>query len=86
MQLTYPQIFPTSFTTLIVGKPDSGKSFLISQLLTHQDMYYMKFNKIFYIAASPITNLQLIEGENWNKKLDFQWIFQKLKDCVEIAN
>jgi tRNA U34 5-carboxymethylaminomethyl modifying GTPase MnmE/TrmE len=38
--LRYGNILEKHFTSMIIGRPDSGKSTLIEDLLTNEDLYF----------------------------------------------
>ena len=48
--MQYETILESSFIYYIVGKPGSGKTHLISQLLARNDIYKDKFNTVILIA------------------------------------
>ena len=41
-----------NFVSLIIGKPNSGKSFLIKELLLNEKLYYKKFDKIYLFSPN----------------------------------
>ena len=47
-------IFQTNFVYMLLGKPGSGKSFLLNQLITKDHFYGKKFDRIIYITPTPI--------------------------------
>ena len=47
----------SSFVMLILGKPGSGKSSLLEQLLTRSDFYGNKFDRILYVTPSNINGI-----------------------------
>lgn len=57
----------------IIGKPGSGKSHLIKELITNKDLYYGKFDKILFITPSNYKELQLDE-QNSMDVLSTKWI------------
>lgn len=40
------------FVSMIVGKPGSGKTYLIEQLITNPNFYFQKFDFIYIISPS----------------------------------
>lgn len=65
-----------SFITLVVGKPGSGKSHFIKEFITNPDLYYRKFDRIYFTTPSPLDGLNL-EPDNWNKEFSPEWIYEK---------
>ena len=54
-------ILQSHFATLIVGRPDSGKSHLLYEYITNPDMYAHKFNRIIFVTPlTRIGNLNLV--------------------------
>lgn len=47
-----------SFVSLLIGKPGSGKSHLITELLLRAKFYRGRFNYIFFVTPS---NMELLE-------------------------
>lgn len=72
-----------SFIQLILGKPGSGKTSLLSQLLTRQEFYANKFDRILYITPSDIPGIIHNDEVNTCRTLDTKWIYQKLKECSD---
>ncbi len=63
----------SSFCTLIVGKPGSGKSHLLYELITNPSMYFKKFNKVLFCTP---TKMPLEFGDdNWKPYLDLPWLY-----------
>jgi hypothetical protein len=62
---------------LIVGRPGSGKSFLVKQLLDNPNYYYRKFTDIYIISPSA-KKLQIknVLEEHIRPSLDLPWLFQ----------
>ena len=65
------------FITLLIGKPSSGKSHIIREFITNPQLYYKKFNAIYFISASRIDGLEMDE-DNWIPYLDIDWMFDKI--------
>jgi chromosomal replication initiation ATPase DnaA len=66
------------FITLLVGKPGSGKSHIISEFLVNKDLYNRKFDEVYFVAASKIGDLEMDE-ENWCPHLDIEWMFKQVR-------
>lgn len=76
----------TQFCTLIVGKPGSGKSHLVEEFILNSNLYYKKFNKIFFISSSGFQRINLNE-HNSKPVLDLEWMMNKIlnsKGCKNI--
>lgn len=63
----------------MVGKPGSGKSYLITQLLTDPNFYYKYFDLILLISPSGFENIEF-DPNICNKSLDELWIRNKLNE------
>ena len=60
---------------MMCGKPDSGKSHLVYELLNNPEMYNKKFNKV--IIVSPSHNLggyDLRQHNGYSEVFDTNWI------------
>lgn len=68
------------FLMMLVGKPGSGKTSLLQQLVNSKKFYWRKFDKIFVV--SPSYQKIAIEVSEKNKTADFSldWIFEKIED------
>lgn len=69
-----------SFCYTIIGPPGSGKSTLIVNMLTHEDLYYRKFNKVLFITPSGFEGVSLVEDDNWYKTINPVWIKTKIDE------
>jgi GTPase SAR1 family protein len=67
----------------IIGPPGSGKTTLIYNLLTHQDLYYKKFNKIYFLTPSTIPGFELVLDENYWPNIKTTWILNKIEKQEE---
>ena len=70
----YGRILPTHFLTLVVGRPGSGKSHLLYEIINNPDLYLKKFNFVFFITPGKIGDLKLCK-ENSTNKFDLTWIY-----------
>lgn len=77
--LKFPKILESSFLTLIVGKPGSGKTHLIEELLLNEDFYYKKFDKILVITPQSIGKLKL-PPDYWKTSVDTAWLNEKITE------
>ena len=69
------EILQGSFITLLVGKPGSGKSHLLYELIMHPQLYFKKFHKVYFCTPSKIP-LDL-KDDNWKPYLDLDWLLNK---------
>ena len=54
---------------LLIGKPSSGKTFMIEEMLINPEMYGSKFDYIFVFSPTPLPTIKCVENENWFRKL-----------------
>lgn len=80
------KILQAHFITLIVGKPGSGKSHLLYELILNKEMYYKKFDKILYCAPKQIHDDLEMDDDNWRPSLDLEWLTEKLEEMDEHTN
>jgi hypothetical protein len=71
-------ILPADNAILIVGRMGSGKTYLIDQILKNKDLWFRKFDAIYFIGPSPIP---LVNAENRDTVLsvqpDLEWMMTK---------
>lgn len=67
---------------LIIGKPGSGKSTILQELLLNSELLKDKFTSIIIFSPTKLEYLDLKEGENWF--LDFS--LDKIFETIEILN
>jgi hypothetical protein len=77
------EVFQSHFCTLVVGKPGSGKSHLITELVSNPSMYANKFDHIWVLSPYPFEALKLVEGLNYRFGLDLEWIYANIKKLNE---
>ena len=51
-----------SFISGIIGRPGSGKTFLIRELLMNKELYYKFFDYVYIFSPSLIEGLDLKEN------------------------
>lgn len=75
----------THFCTLVVGKPGSGKSHLIEELILNPSMYYRKFNKVFFVGGS---GFQRLKQNDYNscQTFDPEWMLAKIEENGSCKN
>jgi AAA+ ATPase superfamily predicted ATPase len=72
-----------SFISAIIGRPGSGKTFLIRELLMNKDLYYKYFDYVYFFSPSTIEGLDLKEGSTIFNLLEIDKIYEiinKLND------
>lgn len=62
---------------LILGKPNSGKSFLISELIDLPHFYGNKFDRILYIGPTRYNNC-IHDSYNTSVNFDMKFIEKRL--------
>jgi len=65
---------------IILGRPGSGKTHLISQLITREVFFSKKFERILYVGPSVYEGVIQDEG-NWCKNIDLGWIESKCREA-----
>lgn len=68
-------ILQEHFCCLLVGKPGSGKSHLLFELLMNPSLYFKKFDRVLFCTP---TKLDLPCGDNWKAFLDIPWILSEI--------
>ena len=81
MQLSNPMLLP-EFFYLFLGKPGSGKSFLIEEMIINEQLYRGKFNSIIFLSPNVIGEMLELDKDNHVRTLDFEFI----KHNIDIAN
>lgn len=67
---------------LIVGKPGSGKTHLISELLTNPDFYYKKFDHVLLITPSGLPGFSK-ESKYYNAGVDLVWLHDHISNIAK---
>lgn len=67
------------FLMLLIGKPASGKTTLLRQLLTNPQMYSEKFNEILLVSPSYAKMDLNVRAESATTRFSLDWIFDKLE-------
>lgn len=65
---------------LIVGKPGSGKTELIHNLLADKNLYYKKFDYVYFVSPSQGKSTIQLPKTNKTTSFNFQWIGEKIKE------
>ena len=72
-------ILQSNFTYLIVGKPGSGKSFILREIILNKALYNKKFGYVLFITPSKFEDKEIVlDSNNHSSVLDIPWIYSKL--------
>lgn len=66
------------FTMMLVGKPGSGKTSVIKQLLNSKAYYYQKFDDVLLMSPSATKMEIKVRKEHMTQVFSLKWIEQKL--------
>jgi len=56
-----------------VGKPGSGKSHILYEMLANSDLYYKKFDYVFILSPSEIGDIKP-NDENFSAEFSLAWL------------
>lgn len=59
------KFLPDSFVSLLIGKPSSGKSHLIKELLLNKKLYFKHFNYVYIYSPYEIDKLDCKKDVNY---------------------
>lgn len=76
------QFLPSDFISLIVGKPGSGKTHLIQNLILQEGLYYKFFDGVYIFSPNLFNKEMCYEGVNYFSELSIPKIFE----CIELHN
>lgn len=79
--LKAPDLFPKSFICLLIGKPGSGKTTLIEEMLINPVLLNNQFDFIFIFSPNELKNIPCIQNENYSNIWDISIIY-KLIDKI----
>lgn len=71
-------LLPSQFCGLLIGKPGSGKSKLISLMLRSNMALYKKYDLVLFIAPYDIDDLNLKEDRR-HASLNLEWIRERIE-------
>ena len=74
--------FNKSFVLVIIGKPGSGKTSIIQEILLNEELLKDKFDYIFIFSPSPLEFIECEENCNWFKDFTLEKIFS----IIEVIN
>jgi adenylate kinase len=81
--LKAPDLFPKSFICLLIGKPGSGKTTLIEEMLINPVLLNNQFDFIFIFSPNELKNIPCIQNENYSN-LDIENILTDEKNNNDI--
>ena len=61
---------------LIIGKPGSGKSTILQELLLNEQLLKGKFNYVFIFSPTKMDFIDMKEGSNWFHEFSLDKIFE----------
>lgn len=73
--LSFPEVFPQSFFMLIVGKPGSGKTTIIEEILLNSAFLNNKFDYVLIFSPYPFSNIDLKKDENFFSTFDLAIVY-----------
>lgn len=68
--------FNESFNMLIIGKPGSGKSTILQELLMNDQLLKGQFSHVFIFSPTKMDFIDMKEGSNWYKDFTLEKIFE----------
>lgn len=71
-------LVPTNFVGVIFGKPNVGKTFLISKLLKSHFAFDQKFHIVLIVSPSAIPDIPADE-DYWTQEFSVDWVKDKLR-------
>jgi hypothetical protein len=72
-------VLQTSFISLIVGKPGSGKTHLLRTMITNDKFYGKKFKYVFIVSPILIKDLvDDVDDDAYSPSLTVDWLYQKI--------
>ena len=84
--LQFPEVFSTSFFMLLIGKPGSGKSTLIEELLLNPQFLNEQFDKLLIFSPYPFKNIECEKELNYFNEMNIAIIFQCIQKINERKN
>lgn len=71
------------FAMLIVGKPGSGKTYLLQELLNREELYSGLFDKVLILSPSFAKMNVKVPIEDTRQVYDLEWIFKAIEKINE---
>ena len=81
VKVKFPDILQSSFIYLLVGRPGSGKSHLISELVTNPDLYKGCFHRVLFVTPSRLGEIAL-DDEIRSHVFDIGWLHNKFNEIA----
>lgn len=73
------EILQNNFVYLIVGKPGSGKSFILRELILNKKLYNKKFGFVLFVTPSRFEDPEIkLDSNNYLPSYDLDQIYSKL--------
>jgi hypothetical protein len=79
--LKSPDLFPKSFISLLIGKPGSGKTTLIEEMLLNPLLLNNQFDYLFIFSPNELKNIACVINENYSNIWDISIVY-KLIDKI----
>lgn len=76
-------VFPSSFFLLIIGKPGTGKTTLIEEMLLNDNIFNSRFNHVIVFSPNLFPNLNLELEKNYFKSFELDVLFNILNNFSE---
>lgn len=77
--LSFPEVFPKSFFMLVIGKPGSGKTTVIEELLLNPSFLNNKFDYVIIFSPYPFGNISLQKDENFFSTFDLSIVYSVIE-------
>jgi len=76
-------VFPSSFFLLVIGKPGTGKTTLIEEMLLNDNIFNSRFNHVIVFSPNLFPNLNLELEKNYFKSFELDVLFNILNNFSE---
>ena len=81
------KVFPSSFFMIVIGKPGSGKTTIIEEMLLNTALLNEKFDYILIFSPYKLKNIpDVVENENFFQILDIEVLFNKISSINNNEN
>lgn len=74
----FSDVLQKHFFLYVVGKPGSGKTFIIEELVLNPDFYMKRFDKVLIVSPYDLPTLPCVEGKNYWSTFDPEALMQAL--------
>jgi len=79
---TNHDIIGKHFLWLLCGRPGSGKSWLLTELLLNKELLYKKFQHVFIYTPTPLEGIRMDLNLNWFT----EFTPESLESCIDWAD